>query len=86
MRSFEKSGKCDNGGAYLHSKTGNADKRDKNFQGFGRFLTARRAKYLFRTNQASPLPRGRAPHIHFAIKMKAKKELITQCYIQGPSR
>src|SRR5688572_5699556 len=25
---------CDNNGAYLHSKTGNAEKRDKNFQGF----------------------------------------------------
>src|SRR4030095_779351 len=30
---------CDNSGAYLHSKTGNADKRDKNFQGFGLFVT-----------------------------------------------
>ena len=29
-----------------------------------------------------PYP-GRAPHIHFAIKMKGKKELITQCYIKG---
>src|SRR5262249_4508863 len=28
---------CDNNGAYLHSGTGNADKRDRNFQGFGRF-------------------------------------------------
>src|SRR5829696_4520220 len=25
---------CDNNGAYLHSKTGNAEKKDKNFQGF----------------------------------------------------
>src|ERR1700716_3973996 len=30
---------CDANGAYLHTGTGNADKRDKNFQGFGRFLT-----------------------------------------------
>src|SRR3954467_4385876 len=30
---------CDNGGAYLHSRTGNAESKDKNFQGFGRFVT-----------------------------------------------
>jgi len=73
---------CDNGGAYLHSKTGNADKKDKNFQGFGRFLTGSTGEYLFRTIKPVPYP-GRTPHIHFAIKMKGKKELITQCYIKG---
>ncbi|MBI3682010.1 MAG: hypothetical protein HY235_16630 [Acidobacteria bacterium] len=30
---------CDSNGAYLRSKTGNAAKRDVNFQGFGRFVT-----------------------------------------------
>src|SRR5437867_7110584 len=30
---------CDNNGAYLHSGTGNAASKDKNFQGFGRFVT-----------------------------------------------
>ena len=29
-----------------------------------------------------PYP-GRSPHIHFAIKLKGHKELITQCYIKG---
>ncbi|HET6406992.1 MAG TPA: hypothetical protein VFG14_03855, partial [Chthoniobacteraceae bacterium] len=29
---------CDNGGAYLHGGSDNGDKRDKNFQGYGRFL------------------------------------------------
>jgi protocatechuate 3,4-dioxygenase, beta subunit len=72
---------CDQNGAYLHTKTGNADKRDKNFQGFGRFLTGSTGEYLFRTIKPVPYP-GRAPHIHFAIKMKGKKELITQCYIK----
>src|SRR6478736_9220481 len=32
---------CDQHGAYLHSGTTNANKRDKNFQGFGRFMTGR---------------------------------------------
>jgi protocatechuate 3,4-dioxygenase beta subunit len=73
---------CDNNGAYLHSRTGNSDKRDTNFQGFGRFLTGSSGEYLFRTIKPVPYP-GRCPHIHFAIKMKGHKELITQCYIEG---
>jgi protocatechuate 3,4-dioxygenase beta subunit len=73
---------CDANGAYLHSGTGNRDKRDTNFQGFGRFLTGSTGEYLFRTIKPVPYP-GRSPHIHFAIKMKGKKELITQCYIKG---
>ena len=73
---------CDNGGAYLHTKTGNADKRDKNFQGFGRFLTGSTGEYVFRTIKPVPYP-GRTPHIHMAVKMKGKKELVTQCYIKG---
>jgi protocatechuate 3,4-dioxygenase, beta subunit len=73
---------CDNNGAYIHSKSGNREKRDGNFQGFGRFVTGSTGEYLFRTIKPVPYP-GRAPHIHFAIKMKGRKELITQCYIQG---
>jgi protocatechuate 3,4-dioxygenase beta subunit len=73
---------ADNNGAYLHSKTTNADKKDKHFQGFGRFLTGSSGEYLFRTIRPVPYP-GRSPHIHFAIKMKGKKEFITQCYIKG---
>ena len=73
---------CDNNGAYLHSKTGNREKRDTNFQGFGRFVTGSTGEYLFRTIKPVPYP-GRTPHIHFAIKMKGRKELVTQCYIEG---
>jgi protocatechuate 3,4-dioxygenase beta subunit len=73
---------CDASGAYLHSKDTNKAKQDKNFQGFGRFLTGSTGEYLFRTIKPVPYP-GRTPHIHFAIKMKGRKELITQCYIKG---
>ena len=73
---------CDNNGAYLHSGTSNREKRDSHFQGFGRFLTGSSGEYLFRTIKPVPYP-GRTPHIHYAIKMKGKKELITQCYIEG---
>ena len=73
---------CDNGGAYLHTRSGNGDQRDKNFQGFGRFLTGTAGEYVFRTIKPVPYP-GRAPHIHLAVKLKGRKELVTQCYIAG---
>ena len=73
---------ADNNGAYIHSKTGNAAKHDGNFQGFGRFLTGVNGEYVFRTIKPVPY-KPRTPHIHLAVKIKGKKELITQCYIKG---
>lgn len=73
---------CDAQGAYLHSGTSNADKRDKNFQGFGRFITGSAGEYLFRTIKPVPYP-GRSPHIHYKIKRSGKELLTTQCYIKG---
>jgi protocatechuate 3,4-dioxygenase, beta subunit len=73
---------CDANGAYLHSRTGNVDKRDANFQGFGRFVTGSDGGYLFRTIKPVPYP-GRTPHIHYAVKMKGREKWTTQCYIKG---
>lgn len=73
---------CDANGAYLHSATGNASRRDKNFQGFGRFVTGSTGEYLFRTIKPVAYP-GRTPHIHFAIKLKGRDKFTTQCYIKG---
>jgi protocatechuate 3,4-dioxygenase, beta subunit len=73
---------CDNNGAYLHSGTTNAQSKDKNFQGFGRFVTGSSGEYLFRTIKPVPYP-GRTPHIHFKVKLKGKDTLTTQCYIKG---
>jgi protocatechuate 3,4-dioxygenase beta subunit len=39
---------CDHNGAYLHRHSRNADKRDRNSQGFGRFLTGISGDYLVR--------------------------------------
>ena len=75
---------CDSGGAYLHSGTSNKEKRDKNFQGFGRFLTGSNGEYLFRTIKPVPYP-GRTPHIHYAVKTKGRDKFTTQCYIEGHS-
>ena len=44
-------------------------KRDKNFQGFGRFLTGSNGEYYFRTIKPVPYP-GRTPHIHFGVKQE----------------
>jgi len=73
---------CDHAGAYLHTGTSNADKRDKNFQGFGRFMTGSSGEYLFRTIKPVPYP-GRTPHIHYKVKRAGKDLLTTQCYIKG---
>ena len=72
----------DGHGAYLHSGSENANKRDKNFQGFGRFLTGSTGEYYFRTVKPVPYP-GRTSHIHFAIKMAGREKWTTQCYVAG---
>ena len=73
---------CDKNGAYLHSESGNRERRDANFQGFGRFLTASSGEYYFRTIKPVAYP-GRTPHIHFKIRKGSKELLTTQCYVKG---
>ncbi|MEY2821742.1 MAG: hypothetical protein RJA37_263 [Verrucomicrobiota bacterium] len=73
---------ADANGVYIHSKSGNAARRDGNFQGFGRFLTGASGEYLFRTIKPVPY-KPRTPHIHLAVRIKGRKELITQCYVKG---
>lgn len=72
----------DNSGAYLHSGTDNRDRRDRNFQGFGRFLTGANGEYYFRTVKPVPYP-GRTPHIHFKVKTRGQPEFTTQLYVRG---
>jgi protocatechuate 3,4-dioxygenase beta subunit len=73
---------CDNKGVYIHTDDSTGKARDKNFQGFGRFLTGSKGEYYFRT--IKPVPYGpRTPHIHFKIKKGGKELLTTQCYIKG---
>ncbi len=72
----------DHNGVYLHAGSDSHSKRDKHFQGFGRFLTGSTGEYLFRTIKPVPYP-GRTPHIHFAVKAKGQKAFTTQCYVQG---
>jgi protocatechuate 3,4-dioxygenase beta subunit len=72
----------DHHGAYLHSGTSNADRRDSNFQGYGRFLTDSKGQYYFRTIKPVPYP-GRTPHIHFGVSKNGQRILTTQLLING---
>ena len=74
----------DNHGSYLHSKganPNNGNRRDANFQGYGRFLTDQKGQYYFRTIKPVTYP-GRTPHIHFSITIGTRKVLSTQMLIK----
>jgi protocatechuate 3,4-dioxygenase beta subunit len=70
-------------GVYLHSQS--PGERDRNFQGYGRFLTDSKGRYYFRTVKPVAYP-GRTPHIHFAVHNHGRHVLTTQCYIKGEER
>lgn len=72
----------DRNGAYLHSGSGNSEKRDSNFQGYGRFLTDSEGRYHFRTIKPVAYP-GRTPHIHVAVSKNGQRILTTQCFVKG---
>ena len=75
----------DNMGSYLHSRGANpknGNKRDANFQGYGKFLTSSTGEYYFRTIKPVSYP-GRTPHIHYKVSVPGQPAFVTQCYIKG---
>jgi protocatechuate 3,4-dioxygenase beta subunit len=72
----------DSNGVYLNSHDHNQDKRDKNFQGYGRFLTSSDGGYYFRTIKPVHYT-GRTAHIHFGISQNGKRIYTTQLFIKG---
>src|SRR5262245_35018342 len=72
----------DNNGVYLNSRDPGAPNRDKNFQGYGRFLTDSEGQYYFRTIKPVPYT-GRTPHIHFGISRNGRRIYTTQLFIKG---
>jgi protocatechuate 3,4-dioxygenase beta subunit len=78
---------CDANGVYLHTADsgGKQDKQDKNFQGFGRFVTGSTGEFYFRTIKPVPYP-GRTPHIHFKVKQGRKSLLNTQMYAKDETK
>jgi protocatechuate 3,4-dioxygenase, beta subunit len=72
----------DHNGAYLHTRDPNHGKRDRHFQGYGKFETASTGEYRFRTIKPVPYP-GRSPHIHVKVSKGDRELLTTQCYVKG---
>jgi protocatechuate 3,4-dioxygenase beta subunit len=72
----------DRNGSYIHSAGLNGGRRDPHFQGFGRFVTGSTGDYMFRTIKPVAYA-NRAPHVHFAVKLKGRDDFTTQCYIKG---
>jgi protocatechuate 3,4-dioxygenase, beta subunit len=75
----------DNSGAYIHTKDPAHPRFDKNFQGYGKFLTASTGEYYFRTIKPVEYT-GRCPHIHVKVRKNGKELLTTQFYIKGNPR
>ncbi len=76
---------CDANQVYLHSadSTSKKDQQDRNFQGFGRFITGSTGGYRFRTIKPVPYPGRPAPHIHVKVKKGDRELLTTQIMIAG---
>src|SRR6478735_3868094 len=72
---------CDANGIYVAQ--GDVPRRDKNFQGYGRFETSAAGEYRFRTIKPVPYSGRPAPHIHFRISKGGKELLTTQLFIRG---
>ena len=73
---------ADRNGIYIHSGSGgDKAKADKNFQGYGRFLTGESGEYLFRTIKPVAYT-GRCPHIHYAVKLPGRDKWTTELHIK----
>jgi protocatechuate 3,4-dioxygenase beta subunit len=71
--------------SYLHTG-GRTERRDANFQGYGRFLSDSAGRYYFRTVKPVPYTLGgtfRAPHIHYAVSRGGERILTTQAHVRG---
>ena len=68
---------ADHAGHYDHP--GDGSRIDPAFQGFGRVTVGTDGSYRFRTIRPVPYS-GRAPHIHFKVKLGQRELLTTQLY------
>ena len=72
----------DGNGVYIHSDSSDSEKRDKNFQGYGRFLTSVRGDYYFRTVKPIAYP-GRTPHIHIGVSLNGHRIFTSQILVKA---
>ena len=75
----------DANGVYIHSAAPGKDRRDSNFQGFGRFETGSSGEYRFRTIKPVPysFATERVPHIHYAVNLSGRRIVTTQPFLKG---
>lgn len=74
-------------GKYNHDNDPNPAPLDPNFQYWGRDITDKEGKYIFRTIIPGEYPADqdwvRPPHIHFKVAKRGFHELTTQMYFAG---
>jgi len=76
----------DNTGSYVHTRGRQSTGNDKNFQGYGRFLTDAEGRYYFRTIKPIPYTlQGtyRTAHTHVAVSRSGKRVFTTQMLVDG---
>jgi protocatechuate 3,4-dioxygenase, beta subunit len=76
----------DNTGSYVHTLGRQSTGYDKNFQGYGRFLTDAQGRYYFRTIRPIPYTlQGtyRTAHTHVAVSRGGKRVFTTQMLVDG---
>ena len=76
----------DHNGAYLHSGGRQPTGHDKNFQGFGRFLSDSKGEYYFRTIKPidyTLIGIFRTAHIHFAVSQSGRRVFTSQMLVNG---
>lgn len=73
----------DSNGVYIHTEARGRNRRDRNFQGFGRFETGATGEYRFRTIKPVRYSGARAAHIHFAVDRNGRRILTSQMYVKG---
>jgi protocatechuate 3,4-dioxygenase, beta subunit len=73
---------CDANGIYNHPRQPGLQRRDTDFQGYGRAQVTDDGRYSFRTIRPVAYP-GRTPHIHFKVHAPGAGRLTTQMYVAG---
>jgi protocatechuate 3,4-dioxygenase beta subunit len=76
----------DSTGSYVHTRGRQPTGNDKNFQGYGRFLTDAKGQYYFRTIKPisyTLIGMFRTAHIHVAISKSGKRVFTTQLLVKG---
>ena len=76
----------DSTGSYVHTAGRQPTGHDRNFQGYGRFLTDAQGRYYFRTiKPVSYTLQGtfRTAHIHFGISRSGRRVFTSQMLVEG---